>query len=85
MADNFPGSTGDVTSPGADAVSITPNDTTVLDITRAIYVGTSGSVAVKMKSGATVTFTSVPVGILPIRVQQVLSTGTTASGIIALY
>lgn len=85
MADNFPGSTADPTSSAVEAVSITPSDTATFDVTRALYIGTTGDVAVKMKNGATITFSSAPVGVLPIRVQQVLSTGTTASGIIALY
>jgi hypothetical protein len=85
MADNFPGSASDPTSSAVEAVSITPSDTATFDVTRGLYIGTTGNVAVKMKNGVTITFTNVPVGVLPVRVQQVLSTGTTASGIIALY
>ncbi len=66
------------------AVAVTKSDVTVFDITRALYVGSTGDVAVRMADGMTITFKTVPVGILPIQVDQVRSTGTTASEIIAL-
>jgi len=67
------------------AVAVTPSDSTVIPVTRALYVGTTGNIAVRMaEDGNSITFTTVPVGILPIQVDQVLSTGTTASNIIAL-
>jgi len=68
-----------------NAVAITPSDSTVIPYPRAIYVGVSGDVRVKMKGGATVTFKAVPVGVLPIRPIQVLSTSTTATDMVALY
>jgi hypothetical protein len=67
------------------AVALTPNDVTVFPITRAIYVGVTGNLAVRMADEMTVTFTNVPVGIFPIQVNQILATGTTASGLLALY
>lgn len=67
------------------AVDVTPSDSTVLPATRALYIGVTGNVAVKMADDEnTITFSNVPVGIFPIQVIQVLSTGTTASSIIAL-
>lgn len=54
-------------------------------IYRGLYIGTSGNVKVITANGETVTFTNVPVGILPVRVTRVFSTGTTASGIVGLY
>jgi hypothetical protein len=67
------------------AAAVTPSDSTVLPATRGLYIGTTGNVAVKMAEDEnTLTFSNVPVGILPIQVIQVLSTGTTASNIIAL-
>lgn len=76
--------------PGAsagDASAVTKSDTTVLPgVTQGLYVGTTGNVAVTMISGDNVTFPNVPAGaILPVRVSKVLSTGTTASDIVALY
>ncbi len=73
------------TVPAHGAVAITANDSTVIPVTRAIYVGTTGNIAVRMADGQSVTFNSVPVGILPIQVDQVKSTSTTASNMVALY
>lgn len=74
------------TSSAADFDEVTPSDSAVLTRTRGLYVGTTGNVAVKSLRGTTCIFTAVPAGlILPIRCTQVLSTGTTASNIVALY
>jgi len=68
-----------------DAVAVTPSDSTVIRTTRSLYVGVSGDVAVTMASGATVTYKSAPIGILPVQVSKVLSTGTAATNLLALY
>ena len=67
------------------AVAITPSDSTVIPATRGLWVGVAGNVVVRMASGASVTFTGVPIGILPIQVDQVKSTSTTATTMLALY
>ena len=72
-------------NPADSAVAVTKSDSTVLTETRGLYVGVEGDVAVTI-GGANVTFVGVPSeAILPIRVTKVLSTGTTASSIVALY
>lgn len=68
-----------------NAVSVTKSDATILQTFRALYIGTTGDVAVRMASGASITFKTVPVGVLSVQGDQVLSTGTTAAEIIALY
>lgn len=66
----------------SDAVAITPSNTTVLDL-NGFYVGTTGNVAVVTAGGTTVTFTAVPAGaVIPLRVQTIRSTSTTASNIV---
>ena len=78
--------TADATVSAYDAVAVTPNDATALRPTRGLYIGTGGDVAVEMALGSAVTFPDVLGGsILPIQVVKVLSTGTVASGIVALY
>ena len=55
---------------------------------RAIYVGTSGNLAVQHTDGGNspVTFKNVGDGVLlPIGATRVLSTGTTAADIVAVY
>jgi len=73
------------TVPGHGAVAVTPSDSTIISVTRSLYVGTAGSVAVRMADGQTVTFANFLGGILPIQVDRVLSTGTGAANIVALY
>lgn len=64
--------------------AVTPSDSTVIS-TRAVYVGGGGDLAVVMASGETVTLASVPSGaLLPLRVQKVMSTNTTATDIVGL-
>jgi hypothetical protein len=72
-----------VAAHGAAAVSL--SDSNVIPVTRALYVGTSGNINVRMADGQTVLFSSVSAGIFPIQVDQVLLTSTTASNIVALY
>jgi hypothetical protein len=74
--------------PAINASSITPNDSADLaQFTRLVYVGGTGDVTVNMAgSGTTILFKAVPVGtVLPIRVSRVLSTGTTATNLVALW
>jgi hypothetical protein len=68
-----------------NAVAVTKNDSTVFPTTRSLFIGAAGDVAVRMASGATLTFSNVAAGIFPVQVDKVLSTGTTATGIVALY
>lgn len=66
------------------AVAVTPNDSTVLPVTRSLYIGTQGDVVVTMTDGQTpITFKNAS-GILPIQVTGVL-TASTATDIVALY
>lgn len=70
---------------GASAVTI--SDTTTYDPPgRALYVGTTGDVAVRMAGDqTTLTFTNVQGGsVLSICVDRVMSTNTTASNIVLL-
>jgi len=78
---------GGVGEPASNAEIVTPDDNSDLGtVSRALYVGVSGDIAVVMSGGASIIFTGVGSGtVLPIRVKQVKATGTTASLIINLY
>lgn len=83
--DKFTDQNTGLTSPAEDAFAITPDDANDLAIwTRAIYVGSSGSLKVTTAKGTAITFDNVPVGILPVRARRVWSTGTSASSLIGL-
>jgi len=73
--------------PAANAATVTPHDENVLaHAATALYIGTGGNIKVGMNGGQTLTFANVPDGtILPIRVNLVFDTDTTAADIVALY
>lgn len=69
-----------------NAVAVTLSDSTIIPVCRSLYVGTTGNITVRMADGNdNILFSNVPVGIFPIQVDKVYSTGTAASNIVALY
>lgn len=80
--------------PGADIVSqpslsfeaVTPNDSTVIEPPKAVYIGTGGNLTVTNDAGAHVLFKNVANGqILDIRPTRIRATGTTAADLVLLY
>ncbi len=66
--------------------SVTPSDSaTFSPLPKGIYVGGAGNIALTGEDGTSVTFAVVAGAFLPLCPSKVLSTGTTATGIIALY
>jgi hypothetical protein len=86
MPDEFEDHQTGLTSPAWGAVAIVPSDSVPIALTtRAVYVGQGGDLRLRMASGETVTLNAVPGGsLLPLRVTQVLATGTTAAGVVGL-
>lgn len=75
-----------MTDPGYDCAEITPSDTAPIGNARALYIGGSGDVKLTTIAGTEITFSNLVEGsILPVRCKRVLSTGTTATNIVALY
>jgi hypothetical protein len=65
---------------------LTKSDSTVIPVTRALWVGGVGDVAVTFADGGVVTLSAVPAGtLLPVRVTKLMSTNTTATLVVALY
>lgn len=87
MADKFENYNSGLDSPGAHAVAVTPDDDAALTTdARALFVGGAGNLTLITSGGDAVTFTGVPAGsILPVRTRQVKATGTTATGIVAIW
>lgn len=75
------------TDPATRLTAVTPSDSTDLSGARAVYVGTAGDLAVRAKGDdSAVTLPNVPAGaIIPVQIDRVMSTGTTASDIVALF
>jgi len=74
-------------SPARDAAVVTPsNSVSLTNMAKAFYVGAAGDVAVVTARGSTVVIPAVPAGvIIPLQISRVNVTGTTASGIVALF
>ena len=87
MADQFENIRPALESPGEGILEVSPNDSVDLaQVSRALYIGGSGDVAVQMKDGSTGTLVGVPGGqVLPVRAVRVLATGTTATNIVAVF
>ncbi len=87
MADIFDSNTPGRTSPLERGFAVTPNDGSELSqVTRELYVGSGGSLALELKHGDAIALVNVSDGArLPYRVRKVLATGTTASSIVGLY
>jgi hypothetical protein len=86
MTDRYAGMSPDLLSPYVGGALITKSDTTVIETTRAIWVGGVGDMKVTMQDGSVVVFTAIAAGtLLPIRVTIVWSAGTSATLMYALY
>lgn len=70
---------------GALAVDVSSADQALIAGCRGLYIGTTGDVKVDMPNATGITFTAVPVGVLPVQATKVYESGTTASDIVALY
>jgi hypothetical protein len=86
MPDEFEDHQTGLTSPAWAAAATVPSDGVPLaQTTRAIYVGQAGDLRLRMASADVVTLTAVPAGaMLPLRVAQVMATGTTAGALVGL-
>lgn len=80
-----------ITEPAQRWLAVTPSDVNILAqvnkrYPRALFIGGTGNVAIEDDSGNSETFLNIADGtILDVQPLRVLSTGTTATGIIALY
>jgi hypothetical protein len=84
----FHGGPRTVRDPARDAKAVTPSNTANLPdgVCAGLWVGGLGNVRVLTREGTDVTFTAVAAGThLPVQVQRVFATSTTASLILALY
>lgn len=64
------------------AVAVAKSDSAFVDLV-GLYVGGGGDVAVKGADGVNATFPGAPAGlIIPMKIVQVLSTGTTATNLV---
>jgi nitrogen fixation protein len=85
MNDTFRKHTRSLTSPPEHGAAVVPG-TDLAHVTRALYVGGGGNLAVRLQDGTELTLANMPAGtLLPIRVTRILATGTTATEIVGLW
>lgn len=87
MTDTFKTFARSLTSPPEQAFEIAPSDLAPLPVvTRALYVGGAGDVALRLMGGAEVTLRGLQAGsLIPIRIDMVKRAGTTATGLVGLW
>lgn len=85
--EGFESYTSGLDQPAYRWFAVVPNDDDPLEVMpRCLYVGGAGDVVISNRFGDVATIKSVPAGsFLPVRPDQVLFTGTTATNILALY
>lgn len=72
--------------PASNGAAVVPSDANDLtNVTRALICGADGNIAVNMRGGGSITFAAKAGSLYPISVSRVLSTGTTATGIVAFW
>lgn len=86
MPDRFENRAQSLEAPASHGFDVTPNDSAdLVEISRAIYVGTGGAISLVLSSGAALNLANVANGsILPLRVKAIKATGTSASDIVGL-
>lgn len=86
MADKFDSNSDTLFAPARKLVAVTPSDTTDLtDLPKALWIGAPGNISLIAADDSAPVTVAVEVGVLPIRAKRVRETGTTATGIVALY
>lgn len=67
-------------------VAVTPNDSADLTvIPKALLIGVGGTLTITAADDTSSVALTVSAGVLPVRAKRVFATGTTATGIVALY
>lgn len=76
-----------LTAPARSGAAIVPsNSTDLTTLPRAIYVGQTGDISLRLPEGGSILLTNVQSGsFLPIRAIGVNATGTTAGSLLALW
>ncbi len=73
-------------NPAIRWTAVTPDDAAILDpMPRALFVGAGGALALEDRTGSVVVWTVGDGQFLPVAPMRVHATGTTASGLIAVW
>jgi hypothetical protein len=85
MSDRFP--TDGVSSPARRLRAVSPDNDNDLALgpCKALLIGAAGTLSIIAADDTDAVSLTVEAGLLPVRVKRVRATGTTATGIVALY
>lgn len=85
--DKFATNQDGLSDPCDNAFAITPSDSVDFTyVSRGIYVGGSGNIAVVLLDGSIITFVGAVAGtILPLRATRINLTNTTATNLVGMY
>ena len=85
MADAFSDVMPSILSPGLSMAAVTPHDTTEINVTRGICVAVAGNVVGKLANDSSSVTIYLQAGIIhPLRF-KLITTASTATGIVAIY
>ncbi len=86
MTDRYGDRSGSLEAPASHGFTATASDVTdLVEVTRALYVGSGGTLALVLQSGAEITLENVGSGtLLPLRARRVKQTGTSAGALVGL-
>ena len=85
LAPNHWTRSGVLATPGVGGAAVTPNDSTDLPLAaRFLIIGVAGNVKITTIDGSVLTLAA-PAGIFPVTAVRVWATGTTATGITAMW
>lgn len=86
VSDPYANTFAEVSAPADRWATVTPSDANDLDtVPKALRIGSAGNVKLAGSDGVAVMFSVSTGEILPLRARRVHATGTTATGIVALY
>ncbi len=88
MNDSFANSADQIIAPATRAVTIMPDDSVALsEVPKAIYAGSGGTIVMRgVRDSGDSVWSHIPAGsVLPFRATHIRATGTSATGILALY
>ena len=85
IKDSMPGSDG-IMAPARRLLPVTPDDNVDLaELPRALWIGVGGTISIIAADDSAAVTLTVAGGLLPVRAKRVRASGTTATGIAALY
>ena len=86
MSDQFSSRVVGLSDPARSAAAIAPHDSNAIDpLPRSVFVGGAGNLTFRAADSDTDVTVAVPQGVFPVRCEYIRNSGTTATGLVALW